>query len=111
MVEKCKVISFGRTRIPNDNKLSANYESKKWSEISREHCISMYDIMPGIHNSVDMSTVNKKFGGHLNIEICPECGFPMGEHELREEYIEKIKRREENKPIRINDITSLLINQ
>lgn len=48
----------------------------------------------------------------ISYDISTLIGKPsILEYELRTEFIEKIKRRELNKPIRIKDIKSLLVEE
>jgi hypothetical protein len=100
---------FGKVNIHNK---TTNYRSRNWTEVSKSVNIAMYTTVPGTMKSVEYPSVTLEFEGlGLIGDICPDCNLPMNEHELREEYIKKIKRREKNKPIKIKNIDGLKVNQ
>lgn len=108
-----KKANFGR--VSNISKKSVTYSSTSWSELSKSVNIAMYTIVPGTMESVEHPSIT--LGGFEGIgmirdhDICPHCNLPMDEHELQDDFIEKIKRREKNKCIRIKDIDSLFYKE
>jgi len=103
-----KKANFGKVKIHNE---TASYRSRNWEEVSESVDVVMYTTVPRTMEAVEYPSITLDLGGHLVWDICPHCNLPMDEHELSDEFIEKIQRREKNKPIRIDDIHSLLVNQ
>lgn len=67
-------IIFGNVKIPEDINQSAHYESRKWSEISREYCIKSFEVMQSHEFPSDLLNINLNIGGiayksHLEHEI------------------------------------------
>ncbi len=101
---------FGKVKVTDE---TVTYSSVSWSELSKTIDIAMYTTVPGTMESAEHQSVTLEFVGlgMIEKEICPACGLPYEKHEIRPEFVEKIKRREQNKPIRIKDINSRLVNQ
>lgn len=106
---------IAKARFGNVKKIGEEtvaYTSTSWSELSKTVEIAMYPTVPGTMESVEYSSTTLDVGGILNIEyvIVPE-NYDVYEPEIKEEFIEIVKKREKNTPIKIDDIDSLLINQ
>lgn len=104
-----KKASFGNLKIFNE---TATYDASSWVEISESYDIAMYTTIPGTMKAVDLPSITLQIigWGKIKEEECPSCNLPMKEHEMDKEFIDKIKRREKNKPIRIDNIDNLLVN-
>lgn len=105
MIEKA---NFGKVSILKNK--TVTYTSTNWSEVSKSVNIEMYTTVPTME-SVEFPTITLNIGGFGKIlrEVGPHLNLPKDE--LCNEFIAKIKKREGNKPIKIEDIDSLLLNQ
>ena len=117
MNDKNRIVNFGISKVLDKSNNSASYKSKKWTELSCETSIIMYETRPGTNKPVDLPSKNLNLSNMLlpihlvEDEICDHCNTPLKDHELNSEFINKIKKREKNQPVRIKNIQSLLINQ
>lgn len=100
---------FGK--VDDYSQKTATYSSTSWTELSRSVKIAMYTTSPGTMEAVEYPSITLNLGQiGIKEDICPYCNIPLKEHELCDEFVEKIKRLEKSKSIKIQDIHSRLVN-
>lgn len=100
---------FGK--VDDYSQKTATYSSTSWHELSRSVKIAMYTTAPGTMEALEYPSITLTLGEiGVQEDICPCCNLPMDQHEICNEFIQRIERLEKTKSIKIKDIHSRLVN-